>query len=155
MHAYISTCRGSWELEFYSLGEMGNAMWCPYVPAPTCQPSSLPKSLKTFGLDAINTRAREMVRHRGRGRGGVFYNFPPSLTRGQKLSCAILMATSSLCLVFSYFHSRRVSLRSCQSSAGGLLFPRSLTIIFRMCRLLTVYCLPPLYISLRTSQQAL
>lgn len=40
------------------------------------------------------------------------------------------MATSSLWLVFSYFHSGLVSLRSCQSSAGGLLFPRSLTIMF-------------------------
>lgn len=62
--------------------------------------------------------------------GAAFYSVPPGLTRGQKLRHGALMATSSTRLLFQHFHSRCVSLSSCQSSAGGLLFPRSLTITF-------------------------
>lgn len=136
-----SSAPGEGELEasFDSLGEMSGAMWLPHADLHLSSKAPPPHPPGTFGLDAINTRAQEMVRRGGRGRGGVLYNLPPGLTRGQKLSCAALMATSSSRLASSSFHSRRVSLRSCQSSAGGLLFPRSLAIMFRMCRLLTVY----------------
>lgn len=52
------------------------------------------------------------------------------------------MATSSLRLVFSYFHSRLVSLSSCQASAGGLLFPPPQPHNYVLnVLLLTVYCL--------------